>query len=56
LLLPALSLMVMGIALLPFTTGTFRSDLLPTFAAWSPLLLVLLGLVFLPRAFRSRDR
>ncbi|MBX3080304.1 MAG: hypothetical protein KF716_01640 [Anaerolineae bacterium] len=56
LLLPGLALIVAGVTLLMFTTGTVDVASVTTIAQYWPVLLILVGLVFLPSAFRNRTR
>jgi hypothetical protein len=56
LLLPGLSLIVAGVTLLMFTTGTVDVASVATIAQYWPALLIIVALVFLPSAFRNRAR
>lgn len=55
LLLPALALMAAGGLALPFTLGVFSLDLITIAAAFWPLILLVLALILLPLAIRSRE-
>jgi hypothetical protein len=56
LLLPGLALIVAGVTLLMFTTGTVDVASVAQIAQYWPVLLIIVALVFLPSAFRSRMR
>ena len=56
LLLPGLALIVAGVTLLMFMTGTVDVASVAQIAQYWPVLLILVALVFLPSAFRSRMR
>lgn len=54
--LPGLVFVVAGVTLLPFATNLLGPDLIRVVTLIWPILLIILALLFLPRAFRGRTR